>query len=183
MCRINLCFFAQVTLLAILNCAQASFDHFERNCDVWSLVRTHCRDLLGAEDLERYKQLFENTYDEDLQSDWEDLLEKFYPEDEFIDAGRYDFDDDSEEQAELTRKRLIALHQLKAFSLYIEDKPALSAAYHEFLVSKFAMVLACIIIVVTIISHHRCSVGALQSRGYRRKGAWAANGVYGTGEI
>ena len=137
MCSINLCFFAQVMLLAILNCAQASFDHFERNCDVWSLVRTHCRDLLGAEDLERYKQLFENTYDEDLQSDWEDLLEKFYPEDEFIDAGRYDFDDDSEEQAELTRKRLIALHQLKAFSLYIEDKPALSAAYYEFLVSNF----------------------------------------------
>jgi hypothetical protein len=80
--------------------------------------------------------LYENTYDENLQSDWEDLLEKFYPEDEFIDAGRYDFDDDSEEQAELTRKRLIAHHQLKAFSLYIKDKPALSAAYYDFLVSK-----------------------------------------------
>ncbi len=75
---------------------------FERNCDVWSLVRTHCRDLLGAEDLERYQQLYENNYDEDLQSNWGNLLEKFYPEDKFIDAGRYDFDDDSDEQAELT---------------------------------------------------------------------------------
>jgi Tfp pilus assembly protein PilZ len=36
----------------------------------------------------------------------------------------------------LTRKRLIAHHQLKAFSLYIKDKPALSAAYYDFLVSK-----------------------------------------------
>jgi hypothetical protein len=141
MCSINLYFFAQVTLLAILNCAQASFDHFERNCDEWSLVRIHCRDLLGAEDFDRYQELYETTYDENLQSKWGDLLEKFYPEDEFIDADRYDVDDDSEEQAELTRKRLIALHQLKAFSVYIKDKPALSAAYHEFLVSKFAVLL------------------------------------------
>jgi hypothetical protein len=144
MCSINLCFFAQVTLLAILNCVHALFDHFERNCDVWSLVRIHCRDLLGAEDLERYQQLYdENTYDENLQSDWGDLLEKFYPEDEYVSVyeGRYDIDDDSEEKAELTRQRLIALHQLKAFSVYIKDKPALSAAYHEFLVSKFSVLL------------------------------------------
>jgi hypothetical protein len=107
-------------------------------------VRIHCRDLLGAEDLERYQQLYdENTYDENLQSDWGDLLEKFYPEDEYVSVyeGRYDIDDDSEEKAELTRQRLIALHQLKAFSVYIKDKPALSAAYHEFLVSKFSVLL------------------------------------------
>jgi hypothetical protein len=141
MCSINLYFFAQVTLLAILNCAQASFDHVERNCDEWSLVRIHCRDLLGAEDFDRYQELYETTYDENLQSQWGDLLEKFYPEDEFIDADRYDVDDDPEEQADLTRERLIALHQLKAFSVYIKDKPALSATYHEFLVSKFAVLL------------------------------------------
>jgi hypothetical protein len=141
MCSINLYFFAQVTLLAILNCAQASFDHVERNCYEWSLVRIHCRDLLGAEDFDRYQELYETTYDENLQSQWGDLLEKFYPEDEFIDADRYDVDDDPEEQADLTRERLIALHQLKAFSVYIKDKPALSATYHEFLVSKFAVLL------------------------------------------
>ena len=53
-------FFAQVTLQAILDCALSSFDHFERNCDVWLLVRTYCRDLLGAEDLKRYRELYEN---------------------------------------------------------------------------------------------------------------------------
>ena len=80
------------------------------------------------------------------------------------------------------RERVIAYHQLKAFSLYLEDKPAESAAYRKFLVSIFSLVLACIIIVMIIISHHH-SVGALQSRGYCQQGAWAAIGVYGTGEI
>ena len=131
-----------MTLQAILNCAQVSFDHFELNCDVWLLVRTYCRGLLGSDELERYRELCEKSDDENRQSEWEELLEKFDPDDKFIDAGRYDFVDDFEENAELTRKRLIAYHQLEAYSLYLEDKPAELAAYREFLVSVFSMVLA-----------------------------------------
>ena len=87
------------------------------------------------------------------------------------------------ENAELTHsKRLIAYHQLEAYSLYLEDKPAELAAYRKFLVSVFSMVLACIIIAMIIISHHH-SAGALQSRGYCQQGAWAANDFHSTGEI
>ena len=138
-----------MTLQAILNCAQALFDHFELNCDVWLLVRTDCRDLLGLDELERYRELYDKyNDDENRQSEWEDLLKKFDPDDEFVDAGRNDFADDFEEKAELTRERLIAYHQLKAFSLYLEDKPTELAAYRRFLVSIFSMVLAFIIIVM-----------------------------------
>ncbi len=149
---------------------------------MWSLVRTNCRGLLGSEELERYRELCEKNNDENCQSEWEDLLEKFDPDDKFIDAGRYEFVDDFEEKAELTRKRLIAYHQRKAFSLYLEDKPTELAAYHKFLVSIFSMVLACIIIFMIIISHLHSAV-ALQSRGYCQQGAWAANDFHGTGEI
>jgi len=177
-----------VTLQAILNCAQASFDHSELTYDVWSLVRTYCRGLLGSEELERYQdqELYENNDDENCQSEWADLLEKLDPDDEYIGSsvyeGRYIFDDDSKENAELTRKRLIAYHQLEACSLYLEDKPAELAAYCKLLVSIFSLVLACIIIVMIKISHHH-SAGALQLQGYCQQGAWAANGVHGTGEI
>jgi hypothetical protein len=173
-----------VAVVHILNCAQVSFDHFELNCDVWLLVRTYCRGLLGSEELERYRELYENNNDENRQTKWADLLEKFYPDDEYIDAyeGRYDFDDNSKEKAELTHKSLIAYHQLEAYSLHLEDKPSELAAYCEFLVSVLSMVLACIIIFMIIISHYH-SAGALQSRGYCQQGAWAANGVHSTGEI
>ena len=78
------------------------------------------------------------------------------------------------------RERVIAYHQLKAFTLFLKDKADLSAAYHEYLVSIFSFLHD--IIAVTIISHHH-SVGALQSRGYCQQGAWAAIGVYGFGGI
>ncbi len=58
-----------MTLQAILSCVQASFGHFELNCDVWSLVRTNCQNLLGSEELERYRELYEeNKNDENCQS-------------------------------------------------------------------------------------------------------------------
>jgi len=149
-------------------------------------VRTYCQSLLGSEELEeRYRELYEeHNDDENRQYEWADLLEKFDPDDEYVSVyeGRYDIDDDSEEKAELTRKRLIAYHQLEAYSLYLEDKPAELAAYCEFLVSVFSMVLACNIIAMIIISHHH-SAGALQSRGYCQQGAWAAIGGYGAGGI
>jgi hypothetical protein len=78
--------------------------------------------------------------------------------------------------------KVIAYDQLKAFSLYLEDKPAELAAYHKFLVSIFSFVLACIITVMKKISHHH-SAGALQLQGYCQQGAWAVIGVHGTGEI
>ncbi len=121
--------------------------------------------LHGSDELERYQELYdESNDDENRQSKWADLLEKFYPDNEYTSVykGRYDIDDDSEEKAGLTRKRLIAYHQLEAYSLYLEDKPAELAAYCEFLVSVFSMVLACIIIAMMIISHYH-SAGALQS--------------------
>jgi len=127
-------------------------------------VRTYFRGLLGSEDLERYREIYdERNDDKNRQSKWADLLEKFDPEDEFVSVyeSRYDIDDDYEEKEELMRKRLIAYDQLKAFSLYLKDKPAELAAYHKFLVSIFSFVHAYFNVVV-IISHHR-SAGALQS--------------------
>jgi len=163
---------------------QVSFDHFELNRDVWLLVRTYCRGLLGSEELERYWELYEEyNDDENCQTEWADLLKKFDTDDKYISVyeGRYDVDDDSEEKAELMHKRLIAYHQPEAYSVYLEDKPSELAAYREFLVSVFSMVLACIIFFMIIISHHH-SAGA-QLPGYCQQGACAANGVHGTGEI
>jgi len=121
-------------------------------------IRSHCKDLLGSEELERYSEIYDaRNDDENRQSEWADLLKIFDPDDEFVSVyeGRYDIDDDYEEKEELTRKRLIAYDQLKA----LKDKPAELAAYHKFLVSIFSFVHAYFIVVV-IISHHR-SAGAL----------------------
>ena len=79
------------------------------------------------------------------------------------------------------RKRLIAYDQLKAYSLYLKDKPAELAAYRKFLVSIFSFVHAYFIVVI-IISHHH-SAGALQSQGYCQQGAWAVIGAHGIGGI
>jgi hypothetical protein len=106
-------------------------------------VRQYCQDLLGSEELERYREFYdESNDDENPQCDWADLLERFDPDNEFVSTyeGRYDIDDDSEEKAELTRKRLIAYDQLKAFSLYLKDMPAELAAYRKFLISIFSFV-------------------------------------------
>jgi len=130
--------------------------------------------------------MYENNDNENHQFEWADLLAKFNPDDGDIGSsvieGRYDFDDDSEENSELTCKRLIAYHQLEAYSLYLKDKPTESAAYHKFLVSIFSFVLACIIIVMIIISHHH-SEGALQSQGICQQGAWVAIDAHSIGEI
>ena len=105
--------------------------------------------LLSSEELYRYRELYDDhNDDENRQSKWADLLEKFNPDNEYTSVykGRYDIDYDSEEKAELTRKRLIAYHQLEAYSLYLEDKPVELAAYCKFLVSVHSMVLACILL-------------------------------------
>ena len=116
--------------------------------------------------------MYENNDNEIRQFEWADLLAKFNPDDGDIGSsvieGRYDFDDDSEENSELTCKRLIAYHQLEAYSLYLKDKPTESAAYRKFLVSVFYCVLAYIIAMI-IISHYHYA-GALQLRGYCQQG-------------
>ena len=125
-----------MTLQAIINCAYASFDHYELNCDTWSLVRSRCRDLLDPEELERYQELYNRNDDESRR---ESLLGMFDPNDEDIGSsdneGQANLRDDLEIDSKTMREKTIAYHQLKAFSLYLEDKPNLTAAYRKFLVS------------------------------------------------
>ena len=60
---------------------QALFDHVELNSDAWLLVRHYCRDLLGFEELKRYRELYdESNDDENCQYEWADLLERFDPD-------------------------------------------------------------------------------------------------------
>ena len=68
---------------------------------------------------------------------------------------------DIEDKSKDMHEKVIAYDQLKAFSLYLKDKPAELAAYHKFLVSIYHFMHA-YNIVMAIISHHH-SVGALQS--------------------
>ena len=128
-----------MTLQAILNCAYTSFDHYALNCDTWSLVRSCCRELLDPEELERYRELYERDDDESRQSEWESLLDMFYPDDEDMGSsdneGQANLRDDLEIESKTMREKTIAYHQLKAFSLYLEDMPNLTAAYRKFLVS------------------------------------------------
>jgi len=154
-------------------------------------IRSHCEDLLGTEDFWRYQDLcdklvFDEDGDDNRQSKWADLLKRFDPDNEDIGSSDYEgqayIRDNIENKSKDMHDKVIAYDQLKAFSLYLEDKPAELAAYRKFLVSIFSFVLACIIIVMIIISHHH-SVGALQSRGYCQQGAWAAIGAHGIGEI
>ena len=128
-----------MTLQAILNCAYASFDHYELNCDAWIVVRNWCKDLLVPEELGRYQELYKGNEDENLQSEWGRLLGMFDPSDEGVGSsdneGQANLRDDFEIYSETMREKTIAYHQLKAFSLYLEDKPNLTAAYCKFLVS------------------------------------------------
>ncbi len=109
--------------------------------------------------------VFDEAGDENCRAEWEDLVKKCNPDDEDIDLNNYKrqayLRDDIENKSKDMRVKVIAYDQLKAFSLYLKDKPAKLAAYHKFLVSLCHFVHACNI-VTTIISHHH-SVGALQS--------------------
>ena len=167
---LNFSCLAQVTLQAILDCAQASFDHYDDNRDVWMNIRSHCKDLLCTEDFGRHQELcdrdvFDKAGDENCQAEWENLLKKFDPDNEDIGSSDYESQaylcDNIEDKLKDMREKVIAYDQLKAFSLYLKDKPAELAAYHKFLVSIYHFVHA-YNIVMAIISHHH-SVGALQS--------------------
>ena len=102
-------------------------------------MRSRCQDLLVPEELWRYQELYEGNDDVNPQSEWESLLDMFYPDDEDIGSsdneGQANLRDDLEIDSKVMREKTIAYHQLKAFSLYLEDKPNLTAAYRKFLVS------------------------------------------------
>ena len=137
-----------MTLRAILDCAEDSFSHNDENRDVWMAIRSQCEVLLGAKDFYRYQKLFQKDgfnyeREENRLSDWQDLVDKFNPDNEDIGSSNYeglsDLCDDFENNSKVMRERVIAYHQLKAFSLYFEDKPNMSAAYREFLVSVYSL--------------------------------------------
>ena len=104
-------------------------------------IRNTCECLLTAEDLYRYQDLHDGPDDENRQSEWRELLQRFDPDDEDIrssdNEGQSDLRDEIETNSKVMRERVIAYHQLKAFSLFLEDRPALKAGYREFLVSIF----------------------------------------------
>ena len=144
--------------------------HLDENRVVWMEIRSACKGLLNSKDYERYRELNDRHVftdgDENRLDQWEAFLENLNPDDEEVASSDYEGEatrrDDLEIGSKAMRERVIAYHQLKAFSLFLEDRPVLKAGYREFLVSiYFSMVLACITIVMIIISHHhlfrRCS--------------------------
>ena len=109
-------------------------------------VRNQCEVLLGSNDFWRYQELcnkefFDYDCEDNRLTDWQDLRAKFDPDDEDIGSsdheGQMNLRDDFENNSRVTRERLIAHHQLKAYSQYLENRPAEFAAYREFLVSVF----------------------------------------------
>ena len=136
-----------MTLQAILDCADESFRRYDENRDVWMTIRGHCKGLLGEADYFRYhelcdKDVFNYNVEENHLIEWKDILVKFDPDDEDVRSSDYEgqayLRDDIENKSKVMRERVIAYDQLKAFSLYLEDKPAQSAANHEFLVSIYS---------------------------------------------
>ncbi len=129
---------------AVLDCAHASFDHYNENQHVWLTIRNHCKDLLCTDDLSRYQELcnrrvFNKDGDENRQAEWENLVEKWDPDSEDLDVNDYERQfslcDEFEDKSKDMRNKVIAYDQLKAYSLYLEHKPVELAAYRKFLVS------------------------------------------------
>ena len=134
-----------MTLRAILDCADASFDHYILNHLEWQEVRDACEELLHPDGLEGYERhLQEWPFDEDNREDWVRLLAKFNGEDEeHRDISMSDHEGMSEyhaeyaEFAEEARNKRIAFHQLQAWSEYLAkgETPVEAAGYNRFLVS------------------------------------------------
>jgi hypothetical protein len=137
-----------VTLQAILDCAYAFLDHYEEDLETWLMVRTACEDLLGTEAYRRYQDLsqtdgFDYDVEENRLSEWESILKKFYPDDEEVwssdHEGEIDRLDESEINSKVMKEKVIAHHQLKAFSSFVRGQPAqVVEAYQQFLVSIFS---------------------------------------------
>ena len=91
------------------------------------------------------------------QTEWVELLKKFDPNDEDVESsdfeGQANLRGDFENNLKVMSERVIAYHQLKAYSLYLEDKPVELAAYCEFLVSVFSMVLVLYCVLLSLRYH------------------------------
>ena len=93
-CIINLVL-AQTMLQAILDCAYASFEHYDVNRDVWLTVRTACEDLLSVDDYWRYRELnnrdvFNKHGEETRLDEWETILKKLGPDDKEVRSSDYE---------------------------------------------------------------------------------------------
>ena len=109
-------------------------------------IRDHCRGLLGDDDYGRYHELCDRDFDcfkyddkENHLREWEEFLDKCDPHGEDIGSSDYEGQADLhkgiKKEAKIMHERVIAHDQIKAFTLFLEDKPYLTAAYHKFLVS------------------------------------------------
>jgi hypothetical protein len=114
------------------------------------MVRAACEDLLGTEDFRRYQELsqtdgFDYNVEENRLIEWEAILKKFDPDNKDIGLSNHEGEiyrpDASENDSKVMKEKVIAYHQLKAFSLFLEDKLALTAGYQEFLVSIYIIFL------------------------------------------
>ena len=113
-------------------------------------------DLLSADAFGKFQELcdlyvFDTEGDENCREDWGSLIEKCDSEDEEIEVNDYErqigIQNDFEERSIDERARCIAFDQLKAWSVYVEDKPIAKAAYRDFLVSVFFLYVQCDIVV------------------------------------
>ena len=127
-------------------------------------------DLLSADAFGKFQELcdlylFDTEGDENCREDWGSLIKEFDSKDEEIEMNNYerqiDIQNDFEERSIDERARRIAFDQLKAWSIYVEDKPLAKAAYHNFLVS-IVLLFACNCDIVVVLSHIISSTGAIQ---------------------
>ena len=85
------------------------------------------------------REVFGEAGAENCRAEWENLVEKWDPDFEDIDLNDYKrqayLRGEIENESKDMRKKVIAYDQLKAYSLYLKDKPVKLAAYHKFLVS------------------------------------------------
>jgi len=135
---------AQFALQAIVDCGHASFTYFGENMPVWSEIREVCEDLLSTDSFGKFQELcdldvFDTAGDENVREDWGSFITKCDPEDEEMDASDYEREIDNRnefyENSIDERARRIAIEQLTAWSMYVDDKPLAKAAYRDFLVS------------------------------------------------
>jgi hypothetical protein len=120
-------------LQAVLDCVDASFDHYDENQHVWVTIRSRCEDLLCTDDLSRYQELcdrevFGEAGAENCRAEWENLVKKWDPDFEGIDLNDYErqayLRGKIEDESKDMRDKVIVYDQLKAYSLYLKDKLA-----------------------------------------------------------
>ena len=136
---------------------------------VWSEIREVCVDLLSTDAFGKFQELcnldvFDTDSDDYCRSEWEDFIQNCDSEDEEIELDnferQFELRNDFEERSINVRDQRIALDQIKAWSLYVEDKPVKKAAYCKFLVNIFFLYMQCDIVVTS--SHIIYPTGAIQ---------------------